>query len=97
VTVEKQKLDRPANPSQARGLPWGEFGLWLSAIQAPVVVLLGSDTKPFFRVSARHVTDRVANGRIQEISGAGHAAPLTHPEVLAAALTEIFSPAQQPA
>lgn len=67
----------------------------LDVIQAPVVVLVGSDTKPFFRASARYVTDHVANGRIQELPGAGHAAPLTHPEVLAAALAEIFSPAQQ--
>jgi len=43
------------------------------------------------------VTDRVPNARRQEIPGAGHAAPLTHPEALAEALTEFFSPAQQPA
>ncbi|MGI8976024.1 MAG: hypothetical protein ACR2GS_04800 [Thermomicrobiales bacterium] len=32
VTVEERKLDRPANPSQARVLPPGEFGLWLGAV-----------------------------------------------------------------
>jgi pimeloyl-ACP methyl ester carboxylesterase len=69
----------------------------LGAISAPVLVLLGSDTKPFFTASARYVADRVPNARIQEIPGAGHAAPLTHPEALAEALTEFFSPAQQPA
>ncbi len=69
----------------------------LGAISAPVVVLLGSDTKPFFTDSARHVTDHVPNGRVREIPGAAHAAPLTHPEALAEALTEFFSPAQQPA
>jgi pimeloyl-ACP methyl ester carboxylesterase len=69
----------------------------LGAIQAPVVVLLGSDTRPFFTASARYVTDHVPNARIQEIHGAGHAAPLTHPEALAKALTEFFAPAQQPA
>ena len=67
----------------------------LGAIQAPVVVLLGSDTKPFFTTSARYVADHVANARVHEIPGAGHAAPLTHPEALAEALTEFFSPAQQ--
>ena len=69
----------------------------LGAISAPVVVLLGSDTKPFFTASARYVTDHVPNARIREIPGAGHAAPLTHPEALAKALTEVFAPAQKPA
>lgn len=69
----------------------------LGAISAPVLVLLGSDTKLLFTASARHVADHVPNARVHEIPGAGHAAPLTHPEALAEALTEFFSPAQQPA
>jgi pimeloyl-ACP methyl ester carboxylesterase len=69
----------------------------LGAIQAPVVVLLGSDTKPFFTTSARYITDHVPNARVHEVPGVGHAAPLTHPEALAEALTEIFASAQQPA
>ena len=63
----------------------------LGAIQAPVVVLCGSDTKPVFGASARYVADHVPNARIQEIPGAGHAAPLTRPEALAEALTEFFA------
>ena len=69
----------------------------LGAISAPVLVLLGSDTKPWFIASARHVADHVPNATVHEIPGAGHAAPLTHPEALAEALTDCFSPAQQPA
>jgi len=69
----------------------------LGAISAPVLVLLGSDTKPYATAAARHVTDHVPNARVHEIPGAGHAAPLTHPEALAEALTEFFAPAQQPA
>ena len=69
----------------------------LGAISAPVLVLLGSDTKPYVTAAARHVADHVPNARIHEIPGAGHAAPLTHPEALAEALTEFFAPAQQPA
>ncbi len=69
----------------------------LGTISAPVLVLMGSDTRPFFTTCARHVVDHVPNARIQEIPGAAHAAPLTHPEALAKALTEFFSPAQQPA
>ena len=60
-------------------------------------MLHGSDSKPWLIASARHVADHVPNARVQEIPGAGHAAPLTHPEALAEALTEFFSPAQQPA
>ena len=67
----------------------------LGAISAPVAVLLGSDTKPFFTASARHVADHVPNARVHEIPGAGHAAPLTHPKALAEALIEFFAPAQQ--
>ena len=69
----------------------------LGAISAPVLLLLGSDTKPFFITSARYVAEHVPNARIHEIPGAGHAAPLTHPEALADALTEFFSPTLQPA
>lgn len=63
----------------------------LGAISAPVLLLLGSNTKAFFTTSARHVTDHVRNARVQEIPGAGHAAPLTHPEALAKALTGFFA------
>ena len=69
----------------------------LGAISAPVLVLHGADTKPFLTASARYVADHVPNARIHEIPGAGHAAPLTHPEAVAEALTVFFSPAQQPA
>lgn len=67
----------------------------LGAISAPVLVLIGSDTKPYATAGAQYVADHVPNARIHEIPGAGHAAPLTHPEALAEALTDFFSPAQQ--
>jgi pimeloyl-ACP methyl ester carboxylesterase len=69
----------------------------LGAISAPVMVLVGSDTMPFFAAAARHVADHVPDARIHEIRGAGHAGPLTHPEAIAEALTEFFSSAKQPA
>jgi pimeloyl-ACP methyl ester carboxylesterase len=67
----------------------------LGAISAPVLVVHGADTKPFWIRGARYVADHVPDARIQAIPGAGHAAPLTHPMALAEALTEFFSPAQQ--
>lgn len=70
----------------------------LGAISAPVLVLRGPNTvNPLFTACAQHVADHVPNARIQEIPGAGHAAPMTHPEALAEALTEFFLPAHQPA
>ncbi|MFI7482745.1 alpha/beta fold hydrolase [Kocuria sp. M1R5S2] len=69
----------------------------LGAISAPVLVLAGSDTKPYATAGARYVADHVRNAQIHEIPGAGHAVPLTHPEALAQALTEFFSPAQRTA
>jgi pimeloyl-ACP methyl ester carboxylesterase len=69
----------------------------LGTIQAPALVLRGTHTKPFMATSARHVADHIPNARVQEIPGAGHAAPLTRPEALAEALTAFFSPVQQPA
>ncbi|MFW6090468.1 MAG: alpha/beta fold hydrolase [Actinomycetota bacterium] len=68
----------------------------LGAISAPVLVL-PVDSSPFHRRSALHVADHVPDARVHEIPGAGHAAPLTHPEELAEALTEFFAAAQEPA
>jgi pimeloyl-ACP methyl ester carboxylesterase len=65
----------------------------LARISAPLLVLHGPATRPFFTAAARHVADHAPNARLQEISGAGHAAPLTHPRALAEALTGFFSPA----
>lgn len=84
-----QDLDEHGDPTAGRSV--------LGAIAAPVAVLYGSHTKPFLAASARHVADVVRNGELREISGVGHAAPLTHPEALAGALTEFFAPARQPA
>jgi len=69
----------------------------LAAISAPVLVLHGTDSRPFFTTSARHVVDHVPTAAIQDIPGAGHATPLTHPQALAEALTTFFLPAMQPA
>jgi pimeloyl-ACP methyl ester carboxylesterase len=69
----------------------------LGAISAPVLVLHGSDTKRLFAAGAQYVADHIPNASVREIPGAGHAAPLTHPEALAEALTEFLSSTQQPA
>lgn len=70
----------------------------LGRISVPALVLYGSDTtNPLFAASVRHVDNHVPDATVREMAGAGHAAPLTHPEALAEALTDFFSAAQQPA
>ncbi len=64
----------------------------LGAISAPVLVVHGTETRRVFVAGAKHVTDHVADAALREIPGAGHAAPLTHPEALAKVFAEFFAP-----
>ena len=74
------------------GPPADDSGV-LGAITAPVLILRGEAAKPFWVRGAEYVADQVPNGRLQVIPGAGHAAPVTHPEAAAAALAEFFTTA----
>jgi len=69
----------------------------LRAISVPVLVIHGTNTRPFMTTSVRHVADHVPNATVRAIPDAGHATPLTHPEALAEAFAEFFSPTAQPA
>ena len=82
----QQSMDSPG--------PTTDDAAVLGTISVPVLVLHGSDTKPWWTRGARYVADHVPNATLQEIPGAGLASPLTHPEALAEALTGFFSPAQ---
>ena len=62
----------------------------LGAISSPLLVLLGSETKPLFSKGASHVVASVAGARARVIPGAGHAGPLTHPLEVASELTGFF-------
>jgi pimeloyl-ACP methyl ester carboxylesterase len=88
-------LDQLPQTMQSEG-PAPDDPAVLGAISAPVLVLHGSDTKPFLAAGARYVADHVPNATLREIPGAGHAAPLTHPEALAEEIMEFFSPTLQP-
>jgi len=63
----------------------------LAAISTPVLVLHGTDTKPFWVRSARHVAEHVSESSIEKVANAGHAAPITHPAALAEELARFFS------
>jgi pimeloyl-ACP methyl ester carboxylesterase len=77
--------------------PGADDPTMLGSISVPVLMLYGSDTQPILTASAHYVAAHVPNATVHEIPGVGHAAPLTHPEAIADALTRFFSPAQQPA
>lgn len=62
----------------------------LGAITTPALVLHGSETRPFFKSGAQHLVDKVADARRCTIPHAGHAGPITHPEVVAQELREFF-------
>jgi pimeloyl-ACP methyl ester carboxylesterase len=88
---DAQQGSRPGDPSLADPQLLGR-------ISAPVLLLHGPDTdNPLFITCVRYTTEHITSATVQEIRGAGHAAPLTHPEALAAALTGFISPARQPA
>ncbi|MFI6742267.1 alpha/beta fold hydrolase [Nonomuraea sp. NPDC050451] len=70
--------------------PTAEDPAAFGAISAPVLVLHGSDTIPFYHASARHLADHIPNAQVREIPGAGHAVPLTHPKTLAKTFAEFF-------
>lgn len=68
----------------------------LGAISAEVLVMYGSETKPFLAAGARYVADHVPNATLRGIAGVGHAAPLTNPERLAEVLSDFFLSNVQP-
>jgi pimeloyl-ACP methyl ester carboxylesterase len=63
---------------------------WLDDLSLPVLVVMGTDTRPFSVASTRLVADRAPKADLHEISGAEHVAALTHPEALAEAITRFF-------
>lgn len=69
----------------------------LASIEVPVLVLAGADSGSTELACSKHVADHVANGRVEEMPGVGHMAPLTHPETFAEALADFFTSVHQSA
>ncbi|MBX2997807.1 MAG: alpha/beta hydrolase [Caldilineaceae bacterium] len=69
----------------------------LTKITVPVLLLRGSESKPWFVDSLRHVADHLPNSHQREIVGAGHFGLHTEPEAVADELTRFFTSVQQPA
>jgi pimeloyl-ACP methyl ester carboxylesterase len=58
----------------------------LSAVRQPVLQLLGSESPAIFREATLALDERLADGRIVEISGARHAAHHSHPDAVVEAV-----------
>ncbi|MCE6958144.1 alpha/beta hydrolase [Cereibacter sphaeroides] len=54
----------------------------LGGIQAPVLILYGSDTLPFFEAAAKEVARCLPNATLDEMSGEGHGAPLQNSDAV---------------
>ena len=62
----------------------------LDRLSMPVLVLLGERSRVEFKNAARQLADRLEDGRVAEIAGAGHLGPLTAPEPVARELVGFF-------
>ncbi len=48
----------------------------LGGVEAPVLILWGTETLPFFEAAAKEVAACLPNASLEEIPGAGHGAPV---------------------
>ena len=63
----------------------------LSAVEQPVLQVLGGDSRREFRVATAALDDRLADGTIVVIPGAKHAAHHTHPDAVLEAVTAFLA------
>jgi pimeloyl-ACP methyl ester carboxylesterase len=63
----------------------------LSNIQAPVLLMLGTKTTPYFTDSLKYVANHIQNVLIQKIDQAAHFGICTHPEAVAEAIHTFIS------
>jgi pimeloyl-ACP methyl ester carboxylesterase len=62
----------------------------LEQIDAPVLLLHGSESKPWFRTSVQYVAEHLATPQVREISGAGHFGPITDADAVAAEIARFL-------
>ena len=65
----------------------------LSRIAAPVTVLTGTASEPFYAPIARAVVARIPGARLVSLEGLRHPAPITDPEPVAAAILDAIADA----
>jgi pimeloyl-ACP methyl ester carboxylesterase len=62
----------------------------LADVTAPVLLLIGTESQPYYSGVVRYVADQVPDVRVRELPGVGHFAPAIAPEVVASELTDFF-------
>jgi pimeloyl-ACP methyl ester carboxylesterase len=80
------ELTRPVLPANVKELPELNRPVDLPAlgsIRIPLALFQGSQSGEHFKQADRFVQERVQHSRVIEIEGAGHLAPLTHPNAVA--------------
>jgi pimeloyl-ACP methyl ester carboxylesterase len=65
----------------------------LDRITAPVLLLHGSATHPFYMQVVRHLDEHLPDARSREVAGAGHLGPQLAPQPVAEELTRWFTTA----
>lgn len=68
----------------------------LAAITAPVLLLHGNRSDPWFVDGNRHVAEHVTDTKMQEIDGTGHMGPIHKPEAVADEIGRFFAAIQEP-
>lgn len=95
VPVLLQELQQ-ANESQGQSPTDPEV---LARITEPVLLMHGSESalRSWFTEGVRYVSEHVPDARSRQIPGAGHWAPVLHPEPIAAELVQFFGESLQAA
>jgi pimeloyl-ACP methyl ester carboxylesterase len=65
-------------------------------ISAPVVLISGSDTRPWFPDNIAVLAAMLPDARTVTVRGADHLAPLTHPDLLAGVIAEQVTASRHP-
>jgi pimeloyl-ACP methyl ester carboxylesterase len=68
----------------------------LSRIVAPVTILTGTASEPFYAPIARAVVERVPGARLVALDGLGHTAPIIDPEPVSGAILDAIAAAGIP-
>ena len=69
----------------------------LARIVAPVTILTGSASEPFYAPIARALVERIPGARLVELAGLRHTTPITDPDPVAAAILGAIAAAGIPA
>ena len=86
------KAEREAAYFFADELPaigtWSFGSAEAAQVSAPVVLVSGSDTRPWFPDNIAVLAAMLPNARNVTVPGTDHLAPLTHPDLLAGVIAE---------